>query len=69
MTLPDVELGQMYAMRAILDNLIAVREDAQPKAVKTICLHPEDQREYRGGMGAVTGFKCRRCDTEVDSTP
>lgn len=58
----------MYAMRAILDNLIAVREDAQPKVVQPICVHPEDQREYHGSMGAVTGFKCRRCDTEVDST-
>ena len=64
----DVELGQLYAMRAILDTLIMAREDAQPKTVKPICLHPEDQREYRGDMGAVTGYKCRRCDTEVDST-
>ena len=58
----------MYAMRAILDTMSAAREDALQKTVASICLHPEDQREYRGGMGAVTGYKCRRCDTEVDST-
>ena len=61
-------LGQLYAMRSVLDNLIASMEDEEKPAAKVICLHPEDQREYRGGMGAVTGFKCRRCDTEVDST-
>jgi hypothetical protein len=59
-------LGQLLAMRATLDNLIGALEDAP--AAKVICLHPEDQREYRGGMGNVTGFKCRRCDTEVEST-
>ena len=60
-------LGQLYAMRSVLDNLIVSLEDEQKPVAKVICLHPEDAREYRGGMGAVTGFKCRRCDTEVDS--
>lgn len=61
-------MGQLYAMRALLDNLIGQLEDAQPKpAPKVICLHPEEQRTYRGSMGNVTGFHCKRCDQEVDS--
>lgn len=62
----DVVLGQCLAMRSQLDALIAALVIEQ-EAEQVTCSHPRDDRRYLGGMGEVTGFKCLRCDTVVES--
>lgn len=55
-------IGQLVAVRNVVDGLLASLEEAQ----EPTCEHPPETRKYaEGTMGSVPTFTCQQCGAVV----
>lgn len=61
-------IGQVLALRNVVDGILASLQEAQDTDVTSDCEHPKEQRKYAGGMGDAR-YTCGVCGETITVTP